>query len=510
MGKKLIIVGDDKQVSPMAIGVEMESINRLRETYIDGKIPNAHLYDLKTSIYDIAATTFQPLMLREHFRCMPEIIGFSNGLSYDYKIKPLRDPSNSILLPSVVNYRVADGERIGKTNPNEAKTIVALMQACMEQPEYAGKTFGVISLLGDDQVKTLQEEIDRRIDTKEYIRRRILCGNASNFQGDERDVIFLSLVDCANGHGPVAKQAFGVDDAYRKRYNVAVSRAKDQLWVVDSLDPANDLKTGDIRKKLIEYSLNPKAIDILSREIDKKAESPFESAVAKDLAGRGYHLVQQWQVGAYRIDMVAVYGGKKVAIECDGDRYHSSETKIREDMERQTILERLGWQFIRIRGSEYYRSPDKTMDRVVSEMNEVGILPEDKQNPESAPARNTELLQRVKRRAYEIMKEPTTVTYSNKVLKHTEDAYPQMVQEHYKSLYQKNILEHSESIATKKAQEQSKNKILQKMQGHAPIPHPIVIEWTPKRKARKESNQTQVIVAEKKETYNLYKSPKNE
>lgn len=79
-------------------------------------------------------------MLREHFRCMPEIIGFSNGLSYDYKIKPLRDPSNSILLPSVVNYRVADGERIGKTNPNEAKTIVALMQACMEQPEYAGKT----------------------------------------------------------------------------------------------------------------------------------------------------------------------------------------------------------------------------------------------------------------------------------------------------------------------------------------------------------------------------------
>lgn len=103
--------------------------------------------------------------------------------------------------------------------------------------------------------------------------------------GDERDVIFLSLVDCANGHGPVAKQAFGVDDAYRKRYNVAVSRAKDQLWVVDSLDPANDLKTGDIRKKLIEYSLNPKAIDILSREIDKKAESPLNLQWQKILLG---------------------------------------------------------------------------------------------------------------------------------------------------------------------------------------------------------------------------------
>ncbi len=82
---------------------------------------------------------------------MPEIIGFSNMLSYDYRIKPLRDASNSLLLPAVVNYRVADGRRENnKTNPNEAKAIVALMRACIEQPEYTGKSFGVISLLGDE------------------------------------------------------------------------------------------------------------------------------------------------------------------------------------------------------------------------------------------------------------------------------------------------------------------------------------------------------------------------
>ena len=79
-------------------------------------------------------------MLREHFRCVPEIIGFSNMLSYDYNIKPLRDASSSILLPAVVNYRVADGQRMGrlKTNPKEAEAIVALMKACMEQDEYKG------------------------------------------------------------------------------------------------------------------------------------------------------------------------------------------------------------------------------------------------------------------------------------------------------------------------------------------------------------------------------------
>ena len=403
MGKKLVIVGDDKQVSPMAVGVQVDKMNALKEMYIADKIPNAHLYDAKTSIYDIAATTFQPLMLHEHFRCVPEIIEFSNWLSYDFKIKPLRDCSNSVLLPAVVNYRVANGERIGKTNPNEAKAIVALLQACMEQPEYAGKSFGIISLLGDEQVKKLQEEIFRHIDAKECSERRILCGNASNFQGDERDVIFLSVVDCANGKGPIAKQGFGVDDAYRKRYNVAVSRAKDQLWVVDSLDPVNDLKPGDIRKMLIDFSLNPESIHMLNAKIEEKAESPFESAVAKYLAVRGYHLVQQWEVGAYRLDMVVVCGKKKIAIECDGERYHSGEDKIREDMERQTILERLGWRFIRIRGSEYYRNPEKTMERVITELSDEGIEPEEAEAVQETSRRDTELLKRVKQRAYSIL-----------------------------------------------------------------------------------------------------------
>lgn len=400
MGKKLIIVGDDKQVSPMAVGVEIDKISSLEQMYIKDKIPNSHLYNAKTSIYDIAATTFQPLMLREHFRCVPEIIGFSNMLSYDYKIKPLRDASTSVLLPAVVNYRVADGKRDGrnKTNRNEAEMIVALMQACIEQPEYASKSFGVISLLGDEQVKVIQQLIDKNIDPKEIVRRNILCGNSANFQGDERNVIFLSVVDSGDGTGPIHMQGFGVDDAFRKRYNVAASRARDQLWVVHSLDSANDLRPGDLRKMLIDYSINPQASELRNVEIEEHAESPFEAKVAMTLSDRGYHLVQQWKVGAYRLDIVAVCGKKMVAIECDGEQWHSGESKIREDMERQTILERLGWRFIRIRGSEYYRDATKTMDRVFKELSEYGIEPEDAviMNDQG---RETELLKRVKNRA---------------------------------------------------------------------------------------------------------------
>lgn len=90
--------------------------------------------------------------------------------------------------------------------------------------------------------------------------------------------------------------------------------------------------------------------------------------------------MQQWLVGAYRIDMVAIYGDKKIAIECDGELYHSGEDKVREDMERQAILERIGWKFIRIRGSEYYKDPNATMNRVIKELKNNGIEPEENNN----------------------------------------------------------------------------------------------------------------------------------
>lgn len=98
-------------------------------------------------------------MLREHFRCVPEIIGYSNKTSYDFKIKPLRESSASKLKPAVINYRV-NGQRNDKKkkiNEIEAETIVSLIKACLELEEYENASFGVISLLGDEQVELIQK-----------------------------------------------------------------------------------------------------------------------------------------------------------------------------------------------------------------------------------------------------------------------------------------------------------------------------------------------------------------
>ncbi len=376
MAKKVIIVGDDKQVSPLDIGVSVEKVNSLREKYIKGKIINDDLYGLNSSLYSVAATTYRPLMLKEHFRCVPEIIGYSNKTSYDLKIKPLRESGSSDLKPAVINYKVPgmrDEKR--KINELEAKTVVSLIKACMEMKEYADSSFGVISLLGDEQSDLIQKMIVEKIDVTDIEKHDILCGNSSHFQGDERDVIFLTMVDSNSGEVPLRVMTDGTESARKKRYNVAASRAKNQMWVVNSLDVDNDLKTGDIRKEFLEYVSSPKEM-ILTEEMEKNSESVFEEKIAKYLISEGYHIEQQWEAGLYKIDMVALFQDKKVAIECDGEKWHSTEERIREDMERQNVLERCGWEFIRIRGSRYFKNPESIMKALIEELNRKGIYPE--------------------------------------------------------------------------------------------------------------------------------------
>ena len=374
-GAKIIIVGDDKQVSPLAIGMEEEKINSLIATYLPKDIPNRHLYTTRTSLYDIAQTTFKPLMLHEHFRCVPEIIGFSNMLSYDNKILPLRDTNSTNLKPAIISYNAQghrSDSRAAKTNIIEQNTVIALLKACFEMPEYADKTFGVISMLGDRQAEEIQARLSE--DPEVLEKHKMLFGNSAQFQGDERDVIILTMVDSNEGEGQARILTEGVDEANKKRYNVAVSRARDQLWIIHSFNRALDLKEGDIRKVLLNYAESPMQQEQLANA-EKKSESPFEKEVAQRLTAKGYKIVQQWSVGSYRIDMVAMDQNGKVAIECDGEQWHSGAEKIQQDMERQTILERIGWTFIRIRGSEYYADPEGTINSVIEDLNSYGIKP---------------------------------------------------------------------------------------------------------------------------------------
>lgn len=410
LGSQTIIVGDDEQVSPVAVGEKVDEVVKLINTYLND-VPFKELYDGTTSIYDLAQIAFGGVIrLTEHFRCAPNIIAFSNDLSYKGEIKPLREASSVPLNPHVVHYRVEAGhERGDNVNVVEAETIASLICAAIEQPEYAKNddnkptTFGVVSLVGDKQALKVDSILRQRVEPAEYRRRQLLCGDSAQSQGDERDVMFLSVVDSPPEQPPLSMRQEGPKKIFKKRFNVAASRARNQMWIVHSLNHETDLQSGDYRRRLIEHALDPEAWE---RELQKRLakvdprSKVFEGIVLRRLMERGYNVLPQHQVGAYYIDLVVVGNGRRLAIECDGEQFHGPE-KLQEDLEREAILIRRGWTFERIRGSLFFRDEDRALEPVFRRLENLGIAPELNTSPTSTIPKQDEIVERVSRRAQE-------------------------------------------------------------------------------------------------------------
>jgi len=379
LGKEQVVVGDKEQVTPDAVGQVLSEVSRLIDTHLR-EIPNSGLYDGQTSIYDLAETAFGGVVaLREHFRCVPEIIQFSNHLSYGGAILPLREPTSSNVQPALVPYRIK-GTRSpdAKTNPEEVDAIASLIIATIRHAKYSWNESGkpasiaAISLLGPDQSQLIEAKLSQYLTPEEFALHDVLCGIAGNLQGDERDIVFLSMVDSPPEEGLLPTRGAGARDLYKKRYNVAVSRARNQLWLVHSLDPDLHLNAADLRRQLIEHARDPAALMALMERAAKRTESEFERLVVHRLVRLGFKVTTQWRVGSYRIDMVIEGAKSKLAVECDGERWHTAD-ELDSDMRRQAILERLGWVFVRIRGSLFFRDPDAAMAEVFAKLSELGI-----------------------------------------------------------------------------------------------------------------------------------------
>lgn len=378
IAKKMVVVGDDQQISPYGIGIADEAVAGLQAHYLDG-IPHRHALSPQSSLYGNAKIRFsQNVVLREHFRCMPEIIQFSNDLCYASNgtpLDPLRAYPASRLQPLVLRH-VADGYRTGSSqhaqNIPEADAIVCQIAGCIADPRYKGKTMGVISLQGETQAKLIERKLLEQLDPEVIEERQLICGDAYAFQGDERHIVFLSMVAAP---GDTRIGALTADSA-RQRFNVAVSRAQDQLWLFHTatLDVLSDTC---MRYRLLKYMLEPKRES--STEDNQLFDSEFERAVYQRISDRGFHVRTQVCIGdptnhRYRIDLVVEGMQGRLAVECDGDHWHGPE-RYEHDMARQRDLERAGWQFVRIRGGDFYREPELAMQQVWSELQRLGIHP---------------------------------------------------------------------------------------------------------------------------------------
>lgn len=371
-GKKILVVGDDKQVSPDAGFVAAQKIQNLRARFLTDQPYEAAMTPDK-SLYDLAARVFAAyqVMLREHFRCVSPIIAYSNRVFYKGGIQPLRIPKASERLdPPLIDIRVTNGWRnTHDCNEYEATAIADEIDALLKQECFAGRSIGVVSLLGMEQAKHIDTVVRGRCNAAELHHRHFKCGDARTFQGSERDIIFLSMVVDPSNCRALSGNTF------EQRFNVAASRARDRMYLVRSVD-MDHLSDKDIRQTLLSHFDKP----IVVNEDEAKAfidqcESGFEREVFTALTSRGYRVIPQVKTGAYRLDMV-VEGADdtRLAIECDGDEYHGPD-RWAHDMARQRVLERAGWIFWRCFASTWSLRKDDVIAELLNHLCTMGIEP---------------------------------------------------------------------------------------------------------------------------------------
>jgi superfamily I DNA and/or RNA helicase len=204
-----------------------------------------------SNLYEIMSTHLLGVVrLVEHFRCMPEIIGWSSEEFYGGGLRPLRQFGAQRLDPLMI-VRVEDPQSDGLgtslRNHTEATRIAERIQKMTEDPRYDTKSIGVIVLYGSDQhTRLLNQLIDDRIGAAGRKRHQIRVGDPAAFQGDERDIILLSMVVVTRPSPATARSD-------RQRFNVTASRARDQLWLFLSV-PDQQLHLEDLRRSLLTRS----------------------------------------------------------------------------------------------------------------------------------------------------------------------------------------------------------------------------------------------------------------
>lgn len=395
-GKKIVVAGDQKQLRPSSLGKG----RILDEVNDDDMIETLTDFLGYESLLDAANYKYYRTMLNYHYRSRyEELINFSNYAFYHGRLMITTNARATDASP-IERIKVNDGRWIDKKNDAEAKATVELVKKILRERKN-NETLGVITFnisqmyLIDDYLekeKAIDPEFNELISVEE---KRTEDGqnigffvkNIETVQGDERDIIIFCIGYAKNESDRVAIN-FGWlnQDGGENRLNVAISRAKEKIYVITSIEP-DELHVEDTKnngpklfKKYLEYSkyvsegqkeqvkvLLDSLIDSSDNNDDNATfDSIFEEEVYNRLTELGYNVKTQYGVGGYKIDMVVTdnEGNNILGIECDGRLYHSSKVARERDYHRQKYLESRGWTIYRIWSTNWWNNPEVEIRKI--------------------------------------------------------------------------------------------------------------------------------------------------
>jgi very-short-patch-repair endonuclease len=383
-GGQAVIVGDTKQLPPTSF------FDRISDSSGDDDDEDATLAEDAKSILELAEATFTPRMLRWHYRSRHEsLIAFSNKHFYKNDLIVFPSPSGQSGRLGVGWNFVGDGAATGGVNPAEARSVAAAAARLLL--EERSRSVGVVAM-NIKQAQRISDELAAlagknpaladALNAAENDNRGepFFVKNLENVQGDERDVIIISMTYGAPSPGGRVPQNFGpitMETGWR-RLNVLFTRAKERMEVFSSMRSSDILpKEGSDRgsrslKLFLDYAETGR-LGTEAKPSDRDPDNDFEDAVIEGLRELNFDCVPQLGVANFFLDIAirdpAAINDFVAAIECDGASYHSSKSARDRDRLRQEILENLGWKIIRIWSTDWFRDPSGELLRVSTELN---------------------------------------------------------------------------------------------------------------------------------------------
>ncbi len=376
-GGQLVVVGDPKQLPPTSF------FDRIIED--DEDDPTG--IEESESILDATLPMFPARRLRWHYRSQHEsLIAFSNHSFYESDLVIFPSPHKQTENYGIQYSRVPRGCFVNRRNMEEAKIISeAVREHFRHRPE---ETLGVVAMSAEQRL-----QIERAIETlakddavfqewldKDSTRRESLfIKNLENVQGDERDVIFISMTYGPQEPGGRVFQRFGPinSDVGWRRLNVLFTRSKKRMHIFSSMG-SDDIVAGARGVQALRDFLSFCETGILhktERETGRGPDSDFEIAVMNALRDEGFECIPQVGVAGFFIDVAVVDPGNPgrylMGVECDGATYHSAKSARDRDRLRQTILERLGWNIRRIWSTDWFKNPHGELRPIIRELHDL-------------------------------------------------------------------------------------------------------------------------------------------
>lgn len=356
---RALVVGDPKQLNHVVFLGKQAEYSSFAKNNVPPDIQANYRYSTN-SLFDVAENLVPQanyFMLDEHFRSDPHIIGFSNKMFYADQIRIMTHKPRAGITDqeTAIQLDCAKGKRTeGAVNPKEIEAIFKhVRQIIAQSPEDKPTTIGILSPFRD-QVNAITKELPNHLSLTELERHKIVVGTAHSLQGDEKDIVILSLsLDPDFHHGTL--------NFLEKPnvFNVSITRAKKRLIVITSVIP-EDLPNGLLKEFLIHSTQVP--VGAIPKGI---FDSQFEKQVAQALEREGMKVWPQFEAAGFSIDLVVGDGKNWIAVECDGPAHFDMEKHQNfYDVWRQGILERAGWRFIRISSREWEHDSDMQIEKI--------------------------------------------------------------------------------------------------------------------------------------------------